>query len=181
MEVGGLEQVERGLLQRALRAAPASTRGRGGYPRRSVLASAASIQQAQGVREDVEDRPELLDAALRRARRVAHDRLADDAGDAAGQPAERADEAHRLGQAGRLALDDRRVPSGVWSRGAKPVPPVVTTRPANPSVISRQHPGDGIGAVGDDAGVDDVVAGGGELIDERRRWRRRGCRRPRRR
>ena len=30
-----------------------------------------------------------------------------------------------------------RVPSGVWSRGANPVPPVVTTTPANPSVSVR--------------------------------------------
>ena len=29
-----------------------------------------------------------------------------------------------------------RVPSGVWSRGANPVPPVLTTRPANPSAIA---------------------------------------------
>ena len=30
----------------------------------------------------------------------------------------------------------RAVPSGVWSRGANPVPPVVTISPANPSVSS---------------------------------------------
>ena len=33
-----------------------------------------------------------------------------------------------------------RVPSGVRSRGPKPVPPVVTTRPAKPSVSSRRAP-----------------------------------------
>ena len=35
--------------------------------------------------------------------------------------------ADRLGDARRLAVDDRRVASGVTSRGAKPVPPVVST------------------------------------------------------
>jgi hypothetical protein len=93
-------------------------------------------EEAQGVREHVDDGCELFDATLRRAGGVADDRLPTDASDATGEPAERADQAHRLGQPGRLALDDARVPSGVWSRGANPVPPVLTTRPANPSAIA---------------------------------------------
>ena len=40
-----------------------------------------------------------------------------------------------------------RVPSGVGSRGAKPVPPVVTMRPSNPFGHHPQGDGDGVGPV----------------------------------
>ena len=59
--------------------------------------------------------------------------------------------ADRLGEPGRLALDPARVPSGVRSRGPKPVPPVVMISPAKPSVSSRSASRDRLDAVGDDA------------------------------
>ena len=44
---------------------------------------------------------------------------------------------HRLGEARGLPSITARVPSGVRSRGPKPVPPVVTTSPAKPPARSR--------------------------------------------
>ena len=88
------------------------------------------------MRHHVEHRIDLLDAALRGPRRVADDRLAADAGDPR--------ESRPSGLTSRIASASpgasrsitSRVPSGVWSRGANPVPPVVTISPAKPSVIS---------------------------------------------
>ena len=59
-----------------------------------------------------------------------------------------------------------RVPSGVWSRGAKPVPPVDTTSPAKPPHISRKRVGDVVDPVGGDAMLDDDPARRRELLDE---------------
>ena len=117
---------------------------------------------------DVEDRPELFDAALRRAgvlQMIAAPRM----------PATPRDRrpcglTKRIASAipGASRSITMRVPSGVWSRGANPVPPVVTIRPANPSVISDSAVGDGVGAVLGDVVGDDVEPGSGELVDERR-------------
>ena len=84
---------------------------------------------------------------------------------------------------GASPLDARRaVPSGVRSRGPKPVPPVVTTRPAKPSVSSRERGGDAVDPVGDDPALDDVEAGRRRAPPRRRRRSGpRGCRRRRRR
>ena len=43
----------------------------------------------------------------------------------------------------------------------------MTTSPANPSDISVERGGDGVGAVGRDPVVDDLEPGGVELLDER--------------
>ena len=66
-----------------------------------------------------------------RAREVHDERRAAETRDPAGEervrrPRERVG-ADRLGDAGRLAIDDGAVASGVTSRGANPVPPVVNT------------------------------------------------------
>ena len=87
------------------------------------------------MRQHVDDRAELLDA-FGRAGRVAHDGLAPDAGHPAGEAAERATRRIASASPGASRSITARVPSGVWSRGAEPVPPVVTTSPAKPSVIS---------------------------------------------
>src|SRR3977135_2447256 len=120
-------------------------------------------QQLEGVRERGEDGLEALDGSARRPGEIADERLPHRAAHAPGKHPERAvasvaDAPHRLGQAGRLALDHDarplgrapppapppgpaprrsttvRAPWGVRSRGPKPVPPVVTTSPANSAV-----------------------------------------------
>ena len=53
-----------------------------------------------------------------------------------------------------------RVPSGVWSRGANPVPPVVTMTPANPSAQRAERLGHVVGAVGRHGVINHVEAGG---------------------
>ena len=58
------------------------------------------------------------------------------------------------------------VPSGVRSRGPNPVPPVVTTSPANPSQAARRVVRDGVGAVGRDDALDDVEPGLREVLLE---------------
>ena len=88
------------------------------------------------MRQHVDDGVDLLDRALRAARRVADDRLPR-------MPATPR-ESRPCGLTSRIASASpgasrsitARVPSGVWSRGAKPVPPVVTINPAKPSLIS---------------------------------------------
>ena len=76
------------------------------------------VEQAQGVGQDVEHGAELLDAALRRARRVADDRPRRRT---PAMPRDRRPsgliEPHRLGQPGASRSITARVPSGVWSRG----------------------------------------------------------------
>ena len=78
---------------------------------------------------------------------------------------ERRDQAHGLGQAGRVALETAAVPSGVRSRGPNPVPPVVTTTPANPAVSSRSTARDAVDAVGDDPALDDSNPAAVEDLD----------------
>ena len=80
------------------------------------------MEEAQGVREHVDDGVELFDASLGAPRRVDDDRIAAYAGDATGEPAERVAQPHRLGQAGCLALDDRPRPFGCLIAGSESRP-----------------------------------------------------------
>ena len=175
-EVGGLEQLERGALERALRQDDAQ-HGAGRYrrfgPRRGMSGGRQCsrrgrlVEQPQGVREDVEHGAELLDAALRRAGRVADDRLAAHPGDAARQPAERADRPHRLGQPRRLALDHAvRALRCLVTRG-EPRPTGRDDEAGEPVTQLGERAGDGVGAVRRHLVGDDLETGAGELLDER--------------
>ena len=138
-------------------------RGRGRGPSVGLLG-----QQGEGVGKDVEHGVEALDGARRRARGVQHDRPAGGAGHRPRQPAlVGVGEQRRLRQRGASRSSTARVPSGVWSRGAKPVPPVVTTRPAKSWHSSRNAAATPVCAVGDDAAVDDLEAGGQQPLDQR--------------
>ena len=168
-EVGRLEQLERGPLEGALGQDELQHEaGDVGYAEslqlrrrpdgRAVSARWAVVgEQAQRVGQHVEDGVEALDAALRRARRVEDDRVPGDAGDAPRQPPERAHEAHGLGQAGRLAVDDR------------------------PGALRREVAGREAGAAGRDDQAGEAVGqlDAGPRPRCRRRRRRRGGRRRR--
>ena len=97
-----------------------------------------------------------------------HECDADRAGDRARQPAERVDQPHRLGQAGRLTIEHGAVPSGVRSRGPKPVPPVVTTNPPNPVQIAGAPRRPLSSPSADDPPLDDVETGPAKRVGQRR-------------
>ncbi len=59
-----------------------------------------------------------------------------------------------------------RVPSGVRSRGPKPVPPVVTISPAKPVGQLDQRLADVLAPVGHDPVLDHGVALGGQPLDQ---------------
>ena len=113
-----------------------------------VLVGALSGQQLEGVGDHVEHRVEGLDAPLGRSGRVQ-----DQALPRACPPAARLSRpsglTRRMASAMPGAWRSRTasVPSGVRSRGPNPVPPVVTTSPANPSQAARQGLRDRIGAI----------------------------------
>ena len=71
-----------------------------------VLVGALSLQQLEGVGHHVEHGVEALDAARRRPGGVEHEAPPEGAGGGPGEPAERADQPHGLGQPGRLAVED---------------------------------------------------------------------------
>ena len=135
------------------------------------LVGSAAGQQVERVRERGEDRPRGT-----RARRCCEPgRLqtmarADGAAHAARRACRTARPpsslARRIASAspGASRSITARVPSGVRSRGPKPVPPVVTTSPANPSARSRSATRDLVDAVG------------GDLVLDHRRSRRRSSR-----
>ena len=62
-------------------------------------------EQRHGVGQDVDDGTDGLDTALRRARRIHDQAGAERAGDPATEAAERVDQPHRLGEAGRLPIE----------------------------------------------------------------------------
>ena len=107
-EVGGLEQLERGALERSLREdepqhgrfsiTPSTPVTPAPMSRPSVLGRLLG-EEPQRVGQDVDHGLQALDAALGRARRVEDDGVTGDAGDAPREPAEGADQAHGLGQA----------------------------------------------------------------------------------
>src|SRR5438874_9829928 len=63
-------------------------------------------QEGEGVGQHVEDGLQALERPGLRARRVEDDAAPDRAGEASGEPALGAHEAHPLSQAGRLAVED---------------------------------------------------------------------------
>ena len=171
-EVGGLEQLERGLLQRAL-GQHQPQHARRGYARSTALQCVGrrfAGQQAQGVRAAMSRiAPSCSTQPFGRARRVADRSPARDAGDAPRQAAERADQPHRLGQARRLALDHRpralgrlvaRSEAGAAGRDDQAGEAVRSSRAALSATLSAPSAVDPV--------LDDVVAGGGQLLDERR-------------
>ena len=113
----------------------------------------AAGEEVEGVGHDGEDGGEALDGAAGRAGQVADQRRAGGAAHAPRtsipKPRPSASLARRIASArpGAGRSRTRAVPSGVRSRGPKPVPPVVTTRPANPAISSVQRGGDGVDAV----------------------------------
>jgi hypothetical protein len=62
-------------------------------------------KQRHRVGQDVDDGTDGLDTALRRARRIHDQAGAECAGDTATEAAERVDQPHRLGEAGRLSIE----------------------------------------------------------------------------
>ena len=107
---------------------------------------AAAGQEVERVGRHREDDLEAFAGAVRGAGQVADQRLPSAPAtprDNMPNPRPPSSLARRIASAmpGRLALDDgQRVPSGVRSRGPNPVPPVVTTSPANPSVTRATRP-----------------------------------------
>ena len=87
------------------------------------------LQQLDGMRQHGRDDCQVFQRSLGAAGQVDDQRSPADARRGSGEHGMRGDlqagSAHGLCQTGRGALDDRRVASGVTSRGLKPVPPVV--------------------------------------------------------
>ncbi len=77
----------------------------------------------------------------------------------------RADCTSRIASArpGRLTFDHGRVPSGVWSRGAKPVPPVRHDQSGEAVGQLGECAGDLLGAVGGHPVLDHVEPVGGQM------------------
>ena len=113
------------------------------------------VEQPQRVGQHVDDGFEALDAALRRAGGVEHDGVTGDAGDAPREPPERADQAHRLGQAGRVALDDG--PGALGRQVARREAGAAGRDDEAGEAVGQlaERRGDAAGAVLDDAVIDD--------------------------
>ena len=136
-------------------------------PPRSVLGR-GGVEQAQGVGQHVEDRRR----AARRspsASRACCTRSACPRIPATPRDSRPSGLIRRIASASPGASRSMtcRVPSGVWSRGANPVPPVVTTRPAKPSVSSVRAAATAAAPSVGDAVLDDLEPGRGQLLDER--------------
>ena len=120
------------LIARSMATSSPTAVTTGGPPTGSRVLRGAVGEEVEGVGEDVEDGLQGLDRAGGRAGGVEDEGGADGAGRGPGQAAlvgvgrPMASARPGAGGGGRAA-----VPSGVRSRGPKPVPPVVTTSPAN--------------------------------------------------
>ena len=134
----------------------------------------AAGEEVEGVRGDREQDLEALDRAGRGARAGCRSapapRVPATPRDSMPKPRPSPSLARRIASAipGASRSITARVPSGVRSRGPNPVPPVVTTRPAKPSAQlarARRRPSSTPSAV--TRCVDDLVARGGQLLDER--------------
>ena len=124
----------------------------------------ATREQVQRVGHGGKDHFDALERPVARPGQVAHQCLTDGAAHTAPEHAERlpgVSLARRIASAmpGASRSITRRVPSGVRSRGPNPVPPVVTTSPAKPTVSPRERARDLVDAVGGDRVGQHVEAG----------------------
>ena len=113
-------------------------------------------QQANGVRQHVDHGLELLDAPLRRTGCVADDAAAHHAGHATGEAAEWAHQPHRLGDTGRLALDD---PTGaLWGLVARREARATGGDHQTGEVVGERHErsSDTVGAIGHHLPINDL-------------------------
>ena len=124
----------------------------------------AAGEEVERVGDDGEDHLERLDRAARRPGRVARSgrprSCPHTARDSIPKPRPPSSLTRRIASTrpGASRSITARVPSGVRSRGPKPVPPVVTTRPAKPRGHRAQRVGDGSMPSAVTACSDDVVA-----------------------